>query len=277
MDQLPSERRARPGLMATLKPSSSPRLTAGSRGMNRATFGVAAVVALLGFGPAAVEAGPPTEALRRVFIDVNKLLTRPVSMEDLPARMVAVGELLDPVVEFRGAAERALGREWQARTVTEQGEFVDLFAGLLSRALVHRMAAVADARAGISVVYRAEVVDGGTTTVQTAVAARNGGTTLFDYEMVRHDERWKVRDVLIEGISVVANLRAQFQRVIQDSSYAGLVHRMRATVVKESRAPTVTAMDAATEVPMWTLPGENPHAGADAVRSIRGPGPAQSP
>jgi phospholipid transport system substrate-binding protein len=277
MDQFPSGRRALQGLMPILQPGSSPHLTTGVRGMNRAAFGVAAVVALLGFGPASVEAGPPTEALRRVFIDVNKLLARPVSMEDLPARMVAVGELLDPVVEFRGAAERALGREWQARTVSEQGEFVDLFADLLSRALVHRMAAVANVRAGISVVYRAEVVDGGTTTVQTAVAARNGGTTLFDYEMVRHDERWMVRDVLIEGISVVANLRAQFQRVIQDSSYAGLVHRMRTRVVKESRAPTVIPMDAAPEVPVWTLTGESPHPGTDAVRSSRGPGPAQSP
>jgi hypothetical protein len=101
--------------------------------------------------------------------------------------------------------------------------------------------------------------------------------TLFDYEMVRHDERWMVRDVLIEGISVVANLRAQFQRVIQDSSYAELVYRMRTRIFKESRAPTAVAMDAAPGVPVWTLTEENLYPGADAVRSSRGPAPAQSP
>lgn len=81
MNQLRAGLRALPGLMPTLQPGSSPRLTAVGRGMNRAACAVAAVVALLGFGPTFVEAGPPTEALRSMFIDVNKLLARPVSME----------------------------------------------------------------------------------------------------------------------------------------------------------------------------------------------------
>jgi phospholipid transport system substrate-binding protein len=246
--------------------------------MNRAAFQVTAVVLLLGLGTAPVGAGPPTEALRGVFSDVNQLLARPVSMEDLPGRMVAVGEVLDPVIDVRGAAERALGREWERRTVREQGEFVGLFATLLSRALVHRMAALADVKAGISVAYRAEAVDGDTTTVLTAVAARKGGTTRFDYEMVRHNERWMVRDVLIEGVSVVANLRAQFEKVIRDSSYGRLVSRMRARVVEGLPAATVSARDGATAVSARTFRGESLHSRADALRASRAPWPPlQSP
>ena len=36
-----------------------------------------------------------------------------------------------------------------------------------------------------------------------------------------------VRDVTIEGVSLVANYRAQFERVIRASSYPELIKRMR--------------------------------------------------
>ena len=47
------------------------------------------------------------------------------------------------------------------------------------------------------------------------------------------DRRWVVRDVSIEGVSLVANYRAQFDRVIRVSSYPELIHRMKIRVAAE--------------------------------------------
>jgi cell division septation protein DedD len=48
-----------------------------------------------------------------------------------------------------------------------------------------------------------------------------------DYSMIRGEGRWLVRDVIIEGVSLIANYRAQFARVIRTSSYTALIAKMR--------------------------------------------------
>ncbi len=45
--------------------------------------------------------------------------------------------------------------------------------------------------------------------------------------MVYENKRWMVRDVSIEGISLVANYRSQFDHVIRTSSYRELIERMQ--------------------------------------------------
>jgi hypothetical protein len=41
------------------------------------------------------------------------------------------------------------------------------------------------------------------------------------------DKEWKVYDVVIENVSIVNNYRSQFARVINRSSYEGLIRAMR--------------------------------------------------
>jgi phospholipid transport system substrate-binding protein len=45
--------------------------------------------------------------------------------------------------------------------------------------------------------------------------------------MLRRGERWLVYDVNIEGVSLVANYRTQFNKIIQTSSYGELVKKMK--------------------------------------------------
>ena len=78
--------------------------------------------------------------------------------------------------------------------------------------------------------------------VWTAIVRKGGGEVLFDYAMIRHEERWLVRDVFVEGVSLVANLRSQFQRILRDSSYRGLVIRMKTRTFEAPAAQGATAI-----------------------------------
>jgi phospholipid transport system substrate-binding protein len=50
-----------------------------------------------------------------------------------------------------------------------------------------------------------------------------------DYRMHRvSGDRWLTYDVSIEGVSLVANYRAQFNKIIQTSGYASLVKKLAA-------------------------------------------------
>jgi phospholipid transport system substrate-binding protein len=54
--------------------------------------------------------------------------------------------------------------------------------------------------------------------------------------MLRHGDRWLIYDVSAEGVSLVANYRAQFNNIIRTSSYDALLERMRSRI-EEFRAP----------------------------------------
>src|SRR4029077_200238 len=123
------------------------------------------------------QAGPPTEMLRGVFNDANRVLTDPNTEQRPLERLIAIRALFSRVFDFRDAAERSLGRQWQVRTSAEQQEFTRLFADFVQRGFVYWLASVAevDGRAGgATVQFISETVDRDTATVQTAILARGG-------------------------------------------------------------------------------------------------------
>ena len=192
------------------------------------------------------EAGTPTDALRDVFTAVNTVLIGPIRQDQLAERVLAVRALLSPILDFRNAATRALGGEWGALTGAEQDEFVKVFTDLLERSCVAQVALVAARSGGMRVDYLDEAIDGDEAMVRTAILRKGGGEVLFDYAMVRHEERWLIRDIFVEGVSLVSNLRSQFRRVLRDSSYPELVIRMK---VRTMEAPPVGAAVAIEPVP----------------------------
>src|SRR5438093_1079401 len=57
-----------------------------------------------------------------------------------------------------------------------------------------------------------------------------------DYRPHRKDGRWLVYDVIIEGMSLVANYRTQFNKIVQTEGYESLVLRLRAKETAEPAA-----------------------------------------
>ena len=45
--------------------------------------------------------------------------------------------------------------------------------------------------------------------------------------MILRGDRWLIYDILIENVSLVANYRSQFDRIIRSSSYEELVKRLK--------------------------------------------------
>jgi phospholipid transport system substrate-binding protein len=45
--------------------------------------------------------------------------------------------------------------------------------------------------------------------------------------MLRRGEQWRVYDVVIEGVSLIASYRTQFNRIIRSSSFEELVRKMK--------------------------------------------------
>jgi len=184
-----------------------------------------AILALVTAGTAV--AGEPTDQVRRSVDEVLKIVQ---SQPDGPARRTAVRQAANRLFDFEETAKRALGPHWQQRTPAEHEEFVRLFSDLLEAAYVGKI----DLYQGEKITYVGETVDGDQATVKTRIVTKQGNEVPVDYRLSREKDRWRVYDVIIEGVSLVADYRTQFNKIIQTSSYDDLVKRMRA---KDFSAP----------------------------------------
>lgn len=204
------------------------------------SISVAALAWLLAVGCRPVEAGPPTESLRATFTEANRIISDPATAARPHDRLHAVRTLFSKAFDFSGAAEDALGSQWQARTANEQTEFTSLFSGFVQRGFVYWLASVAEvdgSHGGITVYYLGEAVDRDRAVVRTAIGRRGGRQVPLDHDMIYLGKRWMVRDVTIDGISLVTNYRAQFDRVIRASSYRELLTRLRVRIASELPRP----------------------------------------
>ena len=79
--------------------------------------------------------------------------------------------------------------------------------------------------------------------VRMAIGRRGGREVVVDNDMIYLDKRWMMRDVTIDGISLVTNYRAQFDRVIRGSSYRELLARLRVRVGSELPRPASAGLE----------------------------------
>ena len=136
----------------------------------------------------------------------------------LEVRRIAA-ELFD----FEEISRRALSRHWAGRSREEQQEFTGLFTDLLERSYVGKI----EAYSGEKIIYTGEVVDGDYATVRSRIITKRRTETALDYRLHRAGGRWKVYDVVIDGVSFVSTYRSEFNRVIQASGYDELLDRLR--------------------------------------------------
>jgi phospholipid transport system substrate-binding protein len=101
---------------------------------------------------------------------------------------------------------------------------VKLFGDLLDRAYMSKI----DLYQGERVQYVGEPSNGNEATVKTVIATKKGSEVPVDYRMHLKDGRWLVYDVVIEGVSLVANYRTQFNKIVQTEGFDRLVQRLRA-------------------------------------------------
>lgn len=173
-----------------------------------------------------IEAGPATDQLHARVDEVLKVLADPEMAKEarIADRRAALRRIAGEIFDFAEISRRSLARHWQARSPAEQQEFVRLFGDLLERAYISKI----ETYSGEKIEYPGEVVDGDVITVRTRIISKQGTAIPVDYRMFQQSGNWRAYDALIEGVSLVANYRSQFNSVIQRSSYGDLVKTLRA-------------------------------------------------
>jgi phospholipid transport system substrate-binding protein len=170
-------------------------------------------------------AGVPTDQLRASVDEVIRILEDPAlkSESKTAERRAAIRKEADKIFDFEETAKRALGAHWQRLDEKKRLEFVSLFAGLLQRAYITKI----EQYSGEKITYAGDAIDGDLAVVKTRFATKKGTEIPVDYRMLKRGDRWRVYDINIEGVGLVANYRTQFNKIIQTASYEELVAKLK--------------------------------------------------
>ncbi|HET7876719.1 MAG TPA: ABC transporter substrate-binding protein [Methylomirabilota bacterium] len=192
------------------------------------SLGAAVGLALVALSGSHAWAGVPTDQVKAAVERIITVLQDPALKPEAKAkeRRAAIREAAGNIFDFDETARRALGRHWQRLSEQDRAEFVPLFTDLLERSYISKI----EQYSGERISYVGESVDPGgeLATVKTIFTTKKGQDVPIEYHLRRQGDRWLVYDVFVEGISLVANYRTQFDKIIQTSSYQELVRRMRA-------------------------------------------------
>ena len=187
---------------------------------------VAILILLFALVPArGAWAGSPSDQLRAGVDRVFKILADPELDGDkkLSQRRSAIVIAANEIFDFGEMAKRSLGQYWPQRTSAERVEFVRLFTELVQRSYISKV----DQHGAHKMTVRGERIDGEYAVVLTTLPLNSGHELPIDYSMHGTDDRWRVYDLSIDGISLVANYRAQFNKIIRTSSYEALVAKFK--------------------------------------------------
>ncbi len=158
------------------------------------------------------------EQVVRVVQDAD--LAGPAAAEQ---RRQEIRRIVGNLFDFPEMTRRCLGRHWTDRTAQEREEFIRLFKAILEHSYFGKI----EDYSGQRMLYISETIDGDYATVRSKVIIGRKDQLSVDYRLHLVGSRWAVYDVVIEGISIVSNYHAQFNRIIQVSSYDHLVEKMR--------------------------------------------------
>jgi len=184
------------------------------------------VLALAVAGPhRPAHAGPPTDQVKGATDQVLKILQDPAlkPADKSAERRKQLRAVVDQVFDWQETGKRALARHWQPLKPEQRQEFSALFADLVERSYVGKI----EAYSGERIAYVGDTTEGDQATVKTKLVTKSGAEIPIDYRMQKEGDRWRVYDVLIEGVSLVGNYRTQFNKIIQQSGYDELAKKMK--------------------------------------------------
>ena len=136
--------------------------------------------------------------------------------------------------DFAEMSKSAIGYHWKTLTPAQQSEFVPLFTTFIEDAYLSRIESYSVEKINQQIQssmiqFIKQTTDGPDyATVYSTVVLQDRKNPIAVNYLMRHDgNEWKIYDITIDAISVIANYRNQFNRVLNNDGYDKLVSLLR--------------------------------------------------
>ena len=178
--------------------------------------------------PAAAQDVPPDTLVKNVTLEVVDLIAKDKDIKaGSRAKLVAVivAKVL-PHFNFTARTALAMGQNWTKASAEQKKELTEEFRTLLVRTYASALAAYSEQKLDFRPL-RAKATDTDVT-VNVRVLQAGAQPVTLDYSMEKTANGWKVYDVTVGGVSLVANYRTEFANTVRASGIDGLIKDLRA-------------------------------------------------
>jgi phospholipid transport system substrate-binding protein len=143
----------------------------------------------------------------------------------LAQRQDKLRQIVATSFDFTEMAKSALGYHWKQLTPAQQQEFTNAFVAFIEDSYLSK---INDYR-GQQVAFLKATNDGPQyAQVNTDIIQPGGKDSIHvNYRLVQEGSTWKIYDVTVDAISIIANYRNQFNRVMNNSGYDTLIRDLK--------------------------------------------------
>ena len=170
----------------------------------------------------------PDVLVRNVTTEVVELIAkdREIRSGDRAKLVQVIESKVLPHFNFQSMTALAMGQSWSKATPEQKKQLAEEFKTLLVRTYASALAAYSEQRFDYRPL-RARPTDTDVT-VQVRVIQPGAQPVPIDYSMEKTAAGWKVYDVMVGGVSLVANYRTEFNSTVRSSGVDGLLKNLRA-------------------------------------------------
>ena len=162
--------------------------------------------------PLQVRAGVPLDTVEGHVNNVLKVLRDPALQGEAnkEAKQKKIEAIADEMFDYVALSRLTLGRNWKKFDSSQKKEFVQLYRSILEKAYMDKILSYTDEKVTFD---KETMLSDKKAEVQTHIITKSTEIPIF-YRVYLKDGKWKVYDVIIEGISLIKNYRTQFRDIM---------------------------------------------------------------
>ena len=194
----------------------------------RLTSFLVGLAALFCLGAARAQQEAPDVLVKNVTLEVVDIIVKDKDIKsgDRAKLIQVIDQKVLPHFNFGAMTALALGQNWNKATPEQKKRLTEEFRTLLVRTYASALAAYSEQKFDFRPL-RAKPTDTDVT-VQVRVLQPGAQPVPIDYAMEKTASGWKVYDVMVGGVSLVANYRTEFSNMIRESGIDGLIKNLTA-------------------------------------------------
>ena len=189
---------------------------------------MACLMLSFGLAPVVFAADDPaiTAAPRQLIQETADRIVAALANRDRPAdvRISEIEAIAYEVFDFTTMSKLVLARNWKKMSKEKRGEFVREFKRHLSRTYGTRLDRYSQEEVDV---YGAQVEVRNDVTIKTRIVGGQFDDAEVSYRLRDRQDRWRIIDVVIEGVSLVSNYRSQFAEVLNGGTIEDLLTKLR--------------------------------------------------
>lgn len=187
--------------------------------IRKIVFGIFVSIFLMMSSSTFLWSGEPGELVKEIIITDSSL----DKTGNIQEQRLKQWEKISHAFNFEWMSRKVIYIYWNNLSTKEKSEFVELFKNTLKNAYLKSTSP----RFGDKIVSLTENQYSQYARVQTILIKNTGTKVSANFRLIIKGGKWKIYDVVIEGVSILNNYRSQITNILAHSSYEDLVKIMK--------------------------------------------------